>query len=127
MKRCWHGGRTPLGVRYELEYDGLRPALDVRIRADYKRMYQELSWGFQFGVAYEGVGVRASVESATQKIVEAGAIEIEVLHFTDDAPLKARVDEAIRWIQDRILEDFFKTSLQPAKHENLLDKAIAAA
>ena len=120
-------GATPLGVRYELEYDGLRPALDVRIRADYKRMYQELSWGFQFGVAYEGVGVRASVESATQKLVEAGAIEIEVLHFTDDAPLKARVDEAIRWIQDRILEDFFKTSLQPAKHENLLEKAIAAA
>ncbi len=120
-------GATPLGVRYELEYAGLRPALDVRIRADYKRIYQELSWGFQFGVAYEGVGVRASVESATQKLVEAGAIEIEVLHFTDDAPLKARVDEAIRWIQDRILEDFFKTSLQPAKHENLLEKAIAAA
>ena len=120
-------GASPLGVRYELEYDGLRPALDVRIRADYKRIYQELSWGFQFGVAYEGIGVRASVESATQKLIEAGAIEIEVLHFTDDAPLKARVDEAIRWIQDRILEDFFKTSLQPAKHENLLDKAIAAA
>jgi hypothetical protein len=120
-------GASPLGVRYELQYDGLRPALDVRIRADYKRIYRELSWGFQFGVAYEGVGVRAAVESATQKLIEAGAIEIEVLHFTDDAPLKARVDEAIRWIQDRILEDFFKTSLQPAKHENLLDKAIAAA
>ena len=120
-------GPSPLGVRYELEYDGLRPALDVRIRADYKRIYQELSWGFQFGVAYEGIGVRASVESATQKLIEAGAIEIDVLQFTDDASLRARVDDAIRWIEDRILEDFFKTSLQPAKQENLLDKAIAAA
>ncbi len=120
-------GPSPLGVRYELEYDGLRPALDVRIRADYKRIYQELSWGFQFGVAYEGIGVRASVESATQKLLEAGAIEIDVLQFTDDASLRARVDDAIRWIEDRILEDFFKTSLQPAKQENLLDKAIAAA
>ncbi len=120
-------GPNPLGVRYELEYHGLRPALDVRVRADYKRIYEELSWGFQFGVAYEGIGVRASVESATQKLVEAGAIQIEVLHFTENADLQSRVDEAIRWLQDKILEDFFKTSLQPAKHENLLEKAMEAA
>jgi hypothetical protein len=120
-------GPNPLGVRYELEYEGLRPALDVRIRADYKRIYDELSWGFQFGVAYEGVGVRASVESSTQKLVQSGAIQIEVLHFTDSADLHARVDEAIRWLQEKILEDFFKTSLQPAAHENLLQKAIEAA
>lgn len=120
-------GPSPLGVRYELEYAGLRPALDVKVRADYKRIYTELSWGFQFGVAYSGVGVRASVESATQKLVEAGAIQIEVMHFTDSADLQARVDEAIRWLQEKILEDFFKSSLQPAAHENLLEKAIDAA
>ena len=120
-------GPSPLGVRYELEYAGLRPALDVRVRADYSRIYQELSWGFQFGVAYEGIGVRASVESATKKLVEAGAIEIEVLHFTDSADLQARVDDTIRWLQEKILEDFFKTSLQPAAHENLLERAIEAA
>lgn len=118
---------SPLGVRYELEYAGLRPALDVRIRADYKRIYEEFSWGFEFGVAYEGVGVRAGVESATQKLIENGAIQIEVLHFTDDADLKSRVDEAIRWLQDRILEDFFKDSLKPPAQESMLDKAIAAA
>jgi hypothetical protein len=120
-------GPNPLGVRYELEYAGLRPALDVKISADYKRIYQELSWGFQLGVAYEGVGVRASVESSTQKLVESGAIRIEVMHFTDDAALKARVDDAIHWFQDRILQDFFKTSLQPAAHEDLLQKAVDAA
>jgi hypothetical protein len=120
-------GPNPLGVRYELEYLGLRPALDVRIRADYKRIYEELSWGFQFGVAYEGIGVRASVESATQKLRESGAIQVEVLHFTDNAGLQARVDQAVRWFQEKILEDFFKTSLQPAAHENLLERAIKAA
>jgi hypothetical protein len=120
-------GPSPLGVRYELEYAGLRPALDARIRADYSRIYKELSWGFQVGVAYEGVGVRASVESATQKLIESGAIQIEVLHFTDDAALQARVDDAIRWIEDRILQDFFKTSLQPAAHEDLLKRAIELA
>ena len=120
-------GPSALGVRYELEYAGLRPALQVRMRADYKRIYTELSWGFQFGVAYEGIGVRASVESATQKLRQSGAIQIEVLHFTDNADLQAKVDEAVRWFQEKILEDFFKTALQPAAHEDLMKRALDAA
>lgn len=118
---------NPLGVRYELEYAGLRPALDVKLRADYKRVYDELSWGFEIGAAYEGIGVRAGVESATQKLLESGAIQVEVLHFTDDAALQARVDAAVKWFQDRILEDFFKSSIQRPAQEDLLQKAIAAA
>jgi hypothetical protein len=114
-------------VRYELEYAGLRPALAVHIRADYKRIYDEFSIGFEFGVAYEGIGVRASVESATQKLIQSGAISIEVLHFTDSAELHDRVDQAVRWFQEKLLEDFFKTSLQPPAHENLLTKAVEAA
>jgi len=121
------GAPNPLGVRYELEYQGLRPALAVKLRADTSRIYKELSFGFELGVAYEGVGVRASVESATKKLVESGAIQIEVLHFTDDADLKARVDEAIRWFEQKIIEDFFKSSLQPPPRETLLSQAVDAA
>ncbi len=120
-------GVSPLGVRYELEYAGLQPALHVKLHADYKRVYEELSWGFEFGVAYQGVGVRAGVESATQKLVEAGAIRVEVTHFTDDADLQSKVDQAIRWFQDKILEEFFESSIQPPAHEDLLQKATAAA
>jgi len=118
---------TPLGVRYELEYAILRPAFDIKIRADYKRIYNELSMGFEIGVAYEGVGVRAGVEKSTQKLIESGAIQVEVLHFTDDADLQARVDGAVKWFQEQILEDMFKSSIQPPAHQNLLDKAIEAA
>jgi len=120
-------GPSPLGVRYELEYLGLRPALAVHIKADYKRFYDEFSIGFQLGVAYEGVGVRASVESATQKLIQSGALVLEVLHFTDSADLQARVDQAVHWFEEKLLEDFFKTSLQPPAHENLLQKAVDAA
>ena len=120
-------GPSPLGVRYELEYAGLRPALAVHIRADYKRIYDEFSIGFELGVAYEGIGARVSVESATQKLIQSGAISIEVLNFTDSADLQRRVDEAVRWFQEKLLEDFFKTSLQPPAHENLLQKAVDAA
>lgn len=120
-------GASPLGVRYELAYDGLRPALSVKITADYNRVYKEMSVGFQFGVAYDGVGVRASVETATKKLVESGAIRVEVMHFTDDAELKARVDKAIQWFEDKILQDFFKSSMQPPARDTLLSQAINAA
>lgn len=117
----------PIGVRYELAYHGLRPALDVRVRADYERIYRELSWGLQIGVAYEGIGVRAAVESATRKLRQTGGIEIEVLQFDDDEQLRVRIDTAVRWLSDRILQDMFATSLQPPAHENLLQRAIEAA
>lgn len=120
-------GPRALGVRYELEYLGLRPALRVKLRADYGRIYDELSWGFQVGVAYQGVGVRAGVESATKTLVENGAIEVEVLHFTDDADLRARVDEAVKWFQAELLEEFFETKLVNHDRESLIDEAIAAA
>lgn len=120
-------GTNPLGVRYELGYDGLRPALAVKLTADYSRMYKEMSFGFEFGVAYQGVGVRAAVETATKRLVESGAIQVEVLHFTDDADLKSRVDQALRWFQDKILEDFFQSSLQPPAHQDMLSKAIETA
>ncbi len=118
---------SPLGVRYELEYDGLRPALAVRVEADYRRVYDELSWGFQAGVAYDGIGVRAGVESATKKLVESGAIRIEVLRFVDDAELRARVDAAVQWLQEQIVRDFFKSHMQPQGRPNLLEAATAAA
>jgi hypothetical protein len=120
-------GPRALGVRYELEFLGLRPALRVKLRADYGRIYDELSWGLQVGVAYQGVGVRAGVESATKKLVEEGAIQVEVLHFSDDADLRARVDEAVRWFQEKLLAEFFETRLENHSRESLIDKAIAAA
>lgn len=120
-------GPVPLGVRYELEYQGLRPALNVRIEADYQRIYDELSFAFRFGVAYQGVGVRAAVDVATQKLTESGAIRIQVEHFTDDADLKQRVDTALQWLQQKILDDFFQDSLQPPVHQNLLERALEGA
>jgi hypothetical protein len=37
------------------------------------------------------------------------------------------VDDAIQWIEDRILQDFFKSSLQPAPYQDLLKRAMDAA
>ena len=119
-------GVTPLGVRYELEFAGLRPALGVKLRADYKRIYDELSWGFQVGVAYQGVGVRASVESATKKLMEEGAIEVEVMHFTDDADLRNRVDETVKWFQEKILEDMFESKINNPGRKDLMTRALEA-
>lgn len=118
---------SPIGVRYELEYAGIQPALQVKLVADYKRVYDELSWGFQAGVAYSGVGVRAGVESATKKLRESGAIQIEVLQFSDSADLRRRVDEAVKWFQEKVVKDFFKSHMQPPAANDMLQRALQAA
>ena len=105
-------GPSPLGVRYELEYAGCGPRWPWIVPTTSGSTTSFRS-GFELGVAYEGIGARASVESATQKLIQSGAISIEVLNFTDSADLQSRVDEAVRWFQEKLLEDFFKTSLQP--------------
>jgi len=48
MEAALRSGISPIGVIYDLEYLGLRPAFDVKIHADYKRIYTHLET--QFGI-----------------------------------------------------------------------------
>ncbi|MGH8531189.1 MAG: hypothetical protein ACREV1_00315 [Gammaproteobacteria bacterium] len=41
---------SPIGVMYELEFSGLRPALAVKATVDYKRVYDQLKLGLHIGV-----------------------------------------------------------------------------
>ncbi len=106
-------GPSPFGVRYELEYLGLRPAGQVHVEADYARVRDELSWRFGVGVTYMGWSVKAAVEETTRSLVQDGAIRVEVLHFTDDADMRRRTDQALAWFQDQVLRDFFRTAFAP--------------
>ncbi|MCA9652488.1 MAG: hypothetical protein KC501_21410 [Myxococcales bacterium] len=120
------GGAAGLGVRYELEVVGLRPALDARLKADYGRVYDELAAELSVGLATDRVGLQAGLDSTTKRLVEEGAIELEVLHFSDDADLRAKIDQTLRWFQDEIVRTFFRSRL-PAEGEDLLSRAMAAA
>ena len=60
MEAALKSGISPIGVIYDLEYLGMRPAFNVKITADYTRIYDHLE--MQFGIK-GGVGpISAAVD-----------------------------------------------------------------
>jgi hypothetical protein len=106
-------GMSPIGVIYDLEYLGLRPAFEVSIHADYKRVYTELDIQFGVKAAYGPIAVAADVDMAWQKLRENGSISIKVKKFTDDSDLRKQADAAFDWFKTQLMQDFFKTSMEP--------------
>jgi hypothetical protein len=113
MEAAFKSGISPIGVIYDLEYLGMRPAFNVKISAEYKRIYEHLE--MQFGIK-GGVGpISAAVDIglAWQKLRENGAIKVEVTNFTDDENFRKQADAAFDWFKTELLRDFFKSSLEP--------------
>ena len=113
MEAALKSGISPIGVIYDLEYLGMRPAFNVKITADYKRIYNHLE--MQFGIR-GGVGpITAAVDigMAWQKLREDGSIKVEVTNFTDDENFRKQADAAFDWFKTELLRDFFKSSLEP--------------
>lgn len=106
-------GISPIGVIYDLEFLGLRPAFNVKITAEYHRIYEHLE--VQFGARGQiyAVALAVDIAAAFQKLRDEGAIKVEVLNFTDDEDLTKKADEAFNWFKTELLKDFFKSSLEP--------------
>lgn len=120
-------GTSPIGVRYELTFSGLRPALHARIHADYQRAFHELAIDFKAGVAYKGVGVKIGIEHATRRLQENGALVVEVTRFSDDAGLKSELDAVLRWFQEDLQQRFFQSALHPPASNPDIAKILSAA
>lgn len=50
IEKAYESDLSPIGVMYELEFAGLRPALSVKAEVDMKRVYESLKMGLHFGV-----------------------------------------------------------------------------
>ncbi|WP_370942047.1 hypothetical protein AB5J62_23360 [Amycolatopsis sp. cg5] len=113
MEAALRSGISPIGVIYDLEYLGLRPAFDVKIHADYKRIYTHLEtqFGVKAGVGLISAGV--DIDLAWQNLRDQGHIKVDVVNFTDDADLRKQADAAFDWFKTELLKDFFKSSLEP--------------
>src|SRR5262249_45697844 len=68
-------GISPVGVIYDLEFLGLRPAFNVRITANYKRVYEELD--VEFGVKGQiyAVSLGVDIGASFQKLRDKGVIK----------------------------------------------------
>jgi hypothetical protein len=50
IEAAYDNDMSPIGVIYQLQFSGLRPALSVSAEVDYQRVYDQLKIDFQFGL-----------------------------------------------------------------------------
>jgi hypothetical protein len=106
-------GISPIGVIYDLEFLGLRPAFDVRITANYHRVYSELDVEFGAKGQIGPVSLGIDIGAAFQRLRDKGVIKVEVINFSDDQNLRKQADAAFDWFKTQLLQDFFKSSIEP--------------
>ena len=124
FEQSFDQGGQPIGVYYELEFTAMNPSLDVRLNADLSRIYKE----FQATVGYEGPvpktssRIDTSLEAGFQRLVQTGAIKMEVITFVDNEDVKRQRDEALRLFMDVLLKEWFEPTLALPKVTDEDDK-----
>jgi hypothetical protein len=108
MEQAFEKGGQPIGLVYDMTFLGLRPAFDVTVKADYKRVYEE----FNAKLAAQYMMIRAEIEAGFQKLIENKAIEVTVNSYTTDANMREQQQNALKFFTENLLKDFFTPSLQ---------------
>ncbi len=104
LEGLYRQGAAPVGILYELDFHGLRPAIDVRIHADLSRIYEHFGGGL--GVSYQWI--KAEVGAEIDKLEETSAIEVEITsQATGDEAQKSK-ELALSLFKDRIVQELFR-------------------
>ncbi|MGC3946426.1 MAG: hypothetical protein QM762_18210 [Chryseolinea sp.] len=105
------------GVMYDLKYNAIRPAVDLRIWADLGRCYESISHHIdvkaEFSYASLNFSFGAEFEWATRKLEEEGNLKIQVLSQVEDAEAKKAIDELVKEFKENILREMFRPYVNP--------------
>jgi hypothetical protein len=110
LKAAFEDGMAPVGAIYNLKFTGVRPALDVKVTADLKRVYDS----FSVGVSAKAYWVTAGIDATFEKLRQDGAIKIEVVNLAGDQANADKEAQALAIFKDQILSTWFTPSLSPA-------------
>lgn len=111
VEKAFKEGLTPVGVIYNLKFTGLRPALDVKITADFKRIYDQ----FSASLSGQYYFFKAGIDIGFENLVQTGAIKIEVTNYTTEGDKKEKEKWALDFFKDKLLNDWFEPTLSPGK------------
>lgn len=111
LEKAFEQGTTPVGVIYELKYSGMRPALNVKITAHLERVYEQFSADLEAQVYFMSAGIEAGFE----KLVQDGAIKIEVTDFTGEDDEKEKEKWALDFFKEKLLSEWFTPTLTPGQ------------
>jgi hypothetical protein len=107
IEKALEQGGTPVGVIYELKYSGMRPALDVTITADMSRVFDQFAASADSQVLF----VRGGIDAGFEKLVQSGAIKIEVHDFIGAADRESKETWALDFFKEQLLAQYFTPSL----------------
>jgi hypothetical protein len=111
LESAFTDGMAPIGVIYNLKFTGMRPALDVKITADYKRCFNQFSAGLNAGVYF----VSAGLEAGFEKLRQDGAIKIEVTNYTGQADQDTKEQWALDFFKQTLISQWFEPTLMPGQ------------
>lgn len=130
LEQAFEQGAAPIGVIYKFKYTGLRPALNVEITADFKRIYTHFSAGLE-GQYYF---LKGSIEAGFEKLRQDGAIDIKVSNFVPESEQDDVEEQAMKFFTEKLMPQFFTPSLDLGKLQgaggdgaSTVDKVIAKA
>lgn len=148
IEEAYESDLSPIGVMYELEFAGLRPAIAVKAHVDRSRVYEQLKAAFHLGVRTGGGGSGASDDSdesdesdestedtgpkgfalsvdigwELEKLVQTGAIELDIIRQQEGKTTDEMQKDALDLLKETLLKEFFK----PAMSDSTMSAAQAA-
>ncbi len=115
VKKVFEAGAANFGVIYEYDYMGLTPDLSVIIEANFKRIYDHLSFGIDVdaGATINGMKFKleADIDLAFEELTQNGAIKVKVIDFTGADDRNTKEEWALRFFKDELMKDWFEPTL----------------
>ena len=109
LKAAFADSMAPVGALYNLKFTGVRPALDVKVTADLKRVYDSFNISLTASAYWASVGIDATFE----KLRQDGTIKIEVINLAGDKDTSDKEQRALDMFKQDILAKFFEPALSP--------------
>lgn len=141
LEGAYREGLAPIAVLYELEFSGLRPALQVRAKVDQSKVYESLKMELQVGIESgtetdgneaeggedsgpQGVALDVELSRTVESLIESGAIELEVVQLQEGETADQMRERAVELIKQDLLEELFQPT--PTTRPTQPDPAAAA-
>lgn len=113
MRSCLDGEILPVAVIYSLDFLGLRPAYNIRLKVDWDRVQKHMDESFSVGFLFSS----SEIGKAVDELVDSRAIVLEsdtfVVESDETKGIIDRRDAALAQVRAMITEAFFNVSLPP--------------
>lgn len=113
LEQAFQDGMTPVGGIYNMKFTGVLPALDVKITADMKRVYDS----FSVDVGAQAYWVSAGIDATFEKLRQDQVITVEIVNLATDGSTSQQEQFALSLFKDQILTQLFTPSLTPTTEQ----------